>query len=166
MPRLTTITIATTENSITTEALDGIRAAIAQGKGWPLKLDPTAVTGNGSEQSTTITMPDSEDFSFVVNRKYNVSGVFIVRNGSTVICTRVIRDAIVFFNSGGFLSSVRSGETLVGDKHATFSSFFTSDNNVPGLGSINASLLAVYTAVNASGFVVEFDGTIADYGTN
>lgn len=168
MGRLGTVILATTAyvqaNAVTADVIDAVKAAIATGKGYPLKMNPTSFGGGATEFN--LTMPG--DVPFIAGHKYSVSGVFFVRiaGGATILGTRVIRDAVVRNDFSGVVFNERAGDTIVGDKHGMFATFFATEDDFPSLGAAIGPpcLTAVFKVQPGQDVQVEFDGTMADLG--
>lgn len=148
------------------EALGG---QLVIGAGVPLTLAPyDSGAGSGSAVETPLTI--SPMLTLVNTHKYRINGSMIVHNaaGDTVLGVREIHDVVVRYVGGaGFPSATEgTGTFVVSNKHASFSSYFQDEADFPDLSDNAGALSVLYTLKAGQQCTIEFDGTIADLGTN
>lgn len=146
-----------------TELAATITAALLEGPGLPLKLAPTTMTGSGGVDQV-ITVPLPIGFTPIIGRKYRIGGMLFVRNGATLVAELAYEHHVLKRGSGAW-SEVRSGSADP-KLEAGYTTYFAADEHLPTLGNVTGTLTVEGRPINGQTVTVEFDGLLADYGTD
>jgi hypothetical protein len=130
--------------------------------GLPLKLAPRLVTGSSVEQAYALTLPDG--ITLTAGRKYRLDGILFVRDGSTVLSAGAYANHVLKRGSESWTDVRPGAEYPVLNGGA--SAFFDSVEDVFTLGEDSGVLSLVGKPIDGESVTIEFDGTIADLGTD
>lgn len=139
-----------------------IRTALLTGAGFPLTLAPTSRSTQASPSYFALAL--ASGFTPVNGHKYRINGIAFVRTASGSACTVRLRDQVVRFSAGSWSALFNADADLHKDTY--FGTVFGADDDAPSLGSSDGTTLDLSIGPTYATATFEFDGTIADNGTD
>ena len=154
-----------------------VMGALATTAGIEAHIDPVAITGDGTEKSTSIVFANS--WTPADGHKYELRGIIRANahGGSRNKIAHVRIDGFVvsFTTGGGFVCEDVGTAAIEGGVDAD--PFFPANfyaragaeyvpSEVPAFSPDGANIKVVHTLLNTMQIDLEFDGTIVDHGTS